>query len=266
MTNHHTDWNAVLRSWDQQQSGYLRQRERRFTAALDALVDLDGPLHILDLGCGPGSFSARVLQRFPTATVIALDTDPVLLAVGQGALGDGGGRLKWVDADLRSPHWLSLIGDRPFDAVISSTALHWLGPAQLAAVYSSLATVIRPGGRFINADSIGYNADQPTLTALAQTGTDRHSKRSFETDETPDWDTWWNTAGTIDELTAAHTERQSRAIQRTPDPQDHIPLTRLSSLTLHTALLQEAGFAEVGTIWQDHDDRILLAVPQSRPA
>jgi hypothetical protein len=32
------------------------------------------------------------------------------------------------------------------------------------------------------------------------------------------------------------------------------------SLSAHLCALREAGFAEVGTIWQIHDDRVLLAV------
>jgi trans-aconitate methyltransferase len=59
----------------------------------------------IDLACGPGSLSQRLLQRFPQARVIAVDVDPVLLALGRGALGTVGGRLRWVDADLASPDW-----------------------------------------------------------------------------------------------------------------------------------------------------------------
>jgi hypothetical protein len=29
---------------------------------------------------------------------------------------------------------------------------------------------------------------------------------------------------------------------------------------MHVTALYEAGFSEVGTLWQDHDDRVLLAV------
>ncbi|MEV4259564.1 methyltransferase domain-containing protein, partial [Spirillospora sp. NPDC049652] len=70
--------------WDRQQEGYLPDREERFTALIDA-VEAAGrpdPL-VLDLGCGPGSLSARLLDRLPDATVVAVDTDPLLLALGR---------------------------------------------------------------------------------------------------------------------------------------------------------------------------------------
>ena len=48
--------------WDRQQEGYLPDREERFTALIDAVEAGAGrpdPL-VLDLGCGPGSLSARL--------------------------------------------------------------------------------------------------------------------------------------------------------------------------------------------------------------
>ena len=125
------DWSDWLQSWDRQQEAYLPDREERFTTMLDVLdVQLRSDFVVLDLACGPGSISQRLLDRFPGARTIALDTDPVLLALGQGALGDLDGRLTWVKDDLTDPSWIERLTEtlagRPLDAVISSTALHWL--------------------------------------------------------------------------------------------------------------------------------------------
>lgn len=38
------------------------------------------PGRFLDLACGPGALTARVLRRFPDAEVTGVDTDPLLLA------------------------------------------------------------------------------------------------------------------------------------------------------------------------------------------
>lgn len=40
-----------------------------------ATKDTDHPV-LLDLGCGPGSLSARLADRLPGATIIGLDSDP----------------------------------------------------------------------------------------------------------------------------------------------------------------------------------------------
>src|SRR4051794_1971436 len=86
--------------WDRQQEGYLPDREERFTALIDA-VESGGrrpdPL-VLDLGCGPGSLSTRLLDRLPRATVVAIDTDPVLLTLGREALSGRAG-LRFAELD-----------------------------------------------------------------------------------------------------------------------------------------------------------------------
>src|ERR1043165_2040528 len=86
------DWADWLRRWDAQQSLYMTTREERFEAMLDAVAttvvaERDGEIVVLDLACGPGAISQRLLNRFPAASSFAVDLDPVLLAIGQGALG-----------------------------------------------------------------------------------------------------------------------------------------------------------------------------------
>src|ERR1700723_3207898 len=91
------DW---IDRWDRQQEVYMADREERFTALIDAVEAAAGrpdPL-VLDLGCGPGSLATRLLDRIPAATVIAVDADPVLLAIGQAAWPDRPG-LRLTDCD-----------------------------------------------------------------------------------------------------------------------------------------------------------------------
>src|SRR5437667_7128561 len=93
-----------IERWDRQQQENLPDREDRFTALIDAVEEGAGrpdPL-VLDLGCGPGSLSVRLLDRIPAATVVAVDADPLLLALGRAAYGDRA-RLRFADCDLRTP-------------------------------------------------------------------------------------------------------------------------------------------------------------------
>ncbi len=73
--------------WERQQEDHLPDREERFTALIDAVEAGTGradPL-VIDLGSGPGSLSVRLLDRLPDARVVAVDTDPVTLALGRAA-------------------------------------------------------------------------------------------------------------------------------------------------------------------------------------
>ena len=112
------DWLDWLQRWDAQQEGYVPEREARVTAMFDELAELlPGSFVALDLACGPGSISQRLLARFPGAQAIAVDIDPGMLAIGRGALGTADGRLRWLEADLASPDWLEALGATQVDAV-----------------------------------------------------------------------------------------------------------------------------------------------------
>ena len=78
-------YSSLLDSWDRQQAAYIAEREARFNAQLEVLALAAGQdFHVVDLACGPGSLSLRILQRFPQARVTAIDLDPLLLAVAGG--------------------------------------------------------------------------------------------------------------------------------------------------------------------------------------
>lgn len=100
------DWPDWLRRWDAQQ-GYVPKREARFTAMFDALAVLNPePFVALDLASGPGSISQRLLDRFPGAHAIAVDMDPLMLALGRGALGTAGGALTTPHAVDEAASWV----------------------------------------------------------------------------------------------------------------------------------------------------------------
>ncbi len=65
----------------------MPDREQRFTTMLDVLAAvLPERFVAIDLACGPGSISQRLLSRFPQARCVAVDFDPILLQIGQHVL------------------------------------------------------------------------------------------------------------------------------------------------------------------------------------
>lgn len=250
------DWVGWLRRWDLQQEGYVPEREARFTAMFDAVAELlPASFVALDLACGPGSISQRLLTRFPEAEAIGVDLDPVLLAIGRGAVGTVEGRLRWIAADLASPDWLDALGTSQVDAVLSSTALHWIEPDALVRLYHDLAALLHPGGLFLNGDHLAFSRTlQPTLALLSQRVLDQQwadaafSARGIETAEQ-----WWDSlasepafASLLAERTAAFARKQRQESE--------------PGFDFHAAAMRDAGFQEVGTIWQVLSDRVILAV------
>jgi SAM-dependent methyltransferase len=248
------DWAAWLKRWDAQQSAYLPDREARFTAMLDVLCELlPEEFLALDLACGPGAISQRLLQRFPRARCVAVDLDPVLLTMGQAVLGDAGGRLRWVAADLAGPGWSDVLGESSFDAVLSTTALHWLPVEPLVRLYDDLGRLVREGGVVLNGDNMAYAPHEETLRLLAESAKERQRANSFDEGGAEDWEAWW-----------AALAKEPGAAELLAERARRFPITHGDEVSpifdVHVAALRNAGFREVGVIWQRLDNRVLLAV------
>jgi len=249
---------AWIDRWDAQQREFMPEREQRFTALIDAVAEGTGrpdPL-VLDLGCGPGSLSVRLLDRLPRATVVAVDADPLLLALGRAAWAGRPG-LRFADLDLRVPGWAGQLGlDRAADAAVSTTALHWLPPAALAALYAEVATVLRPGGLMLDGDHLREDAAQaPTLERLGRALIECEVRRHPAAGET--WAGWWAAVRADPALAGLAARREQFGLEAG----HHGSASGL--LAVHVEALQKAGFAEIGTLWQLGDNRLLCAVLRS---
>ena len=245
-----------IERWDSQQEGYLPDREDRFTALIDAVEEAAGrpdPL-VLDLGSGPGSLAVRLLRRIPAATVVAIDADPLTLGLGRAAWRELSG-LCFVDADLRVPGWSASLGlSRQPDAAVSTTALHWLTQSALTAVYAELAGVLRPGGLVLNGDHMSADDSEPTLGRLERVLIEREEQRRRPGGLAETWTDWWAAAAADPALAGLVAERAARRV----DTEHHdSPAGRLS---VQAGALRSAGFAEVGTLWQRGESRLLCGV------
>lgn len=98
---------------------------------------------VLELGCGPGWFSRRLLRRLGEGGVlVGVDSSAGLLAQARAALSDAGpARFEAVTADVSQPgDWLA-----GADVVVGRAVLHHLPLAEV--VLGRLRTVLRPGTR-----------------------------------------------------------------------------------------------------------------------
>jgi len=246
-----------IRRWDLQQEDSLPDREERFTALIDAVEEGTGrsdPL-VIDLGSGPGSLSVRLLDRIPAAAVVAVDADPVLLALARAAYGDRAG-LRFIAADLRRPGWSGQLNlDRPADAAVSTTALHWLSPEALSAMYAELARILRPGGLLLNGDHLRIDdTASPVLARLDEALLQREDKRRFPNGHAESWSGWWEAIAAEPALAGEVADREAWR-----DHADHHGwASRL--LGTHIDALRAAGFTEAGTLWQRGENRLLCAV------
>lgn len=272
---------GLLARWDAQQAAYIADREGRFAVVLDVVAFVLGEAPVVvDVACGPGSLSVRVLERFPDAQVVALDVDPLLLRVAGEALAPFGDRAAVLDADLDDPQWpdavRAALATHPKDdtgarapvpgatgdagaslhpggitptAVVSSTALHWLPPAGLVRVYGQAHDLLAPGGVLLNADHLRFDDRLPTLRRISAVHDEATQARGFG-DGAPTWDAWWAEARALPGGEELHAERERRFAGRDAPP----PTT----VDFHVAALGQAGFAEASPVWQLFDDFVVL--------
>jgi SAM-dependent methyltransferase len=243
------DWQ---RSWDRQQEGYIPDREARLGALLDIVEAVGGPSPlVLDLACGTGSITRRVLDRLPEARSVAVDLDPALLSIARGSLGDDP-RVRLVRADLTDPGWTAALPEIGFDAVVTATALHWLPGPALRRLYADLWTVVREGGVVANADEMS-EGDLPRLQA-ALDDLERRRRADLMADGRPDWDAWWDLAGLDPALSEAVAARQALFGGVNHPTSFHPPAS------WHVAALAGAGFVEAGVAWRRGPGAVVAAV------
>jgi len=113
---------------------------------------------VLDVGAGTGIFTARLLGRYPQASVTLLDFAGNMLDIAREKF-SGNPRVSYVLGDYNEAD----IGAGSFDIVISALSLHHLTPDSKQAFFRKLRAALRPGGEFVNADIVKH-AD-PWMTA-----------------------------------------------------------------------------------------------------
>ena len=101
-------------------------------AALDLLDPKAGEL-VLDIGCGEGTLTRKIVER--GATVLGIDNSSEMVAAA---------REKGVDAVLLPAEDMEFCAE--FDAAFSNATLHWVLEKEQAA--RAIFRALKPGGRF----------------------------------------------------------------------------------------------------------------------
>lgn len=228
----------------------MPDREERFRIMLDMVEALVGPApRVLDLACGTGSITARLLARFPEATSTGVDLDPALLAIAEGTFA-GDERVSFVTADLKDPHWTAKLPHDSYDAVLTATALHWLHREPLAALYGRVAELVRDGGVFMNAD---HMIDDSTPRINAAERAQRHARMDqAKARGVLDWAEWWQLAAR-DPLLAEPTARRFEIYGEHAEGD-------APSAEWHARVLREKGFGEARAVWCSPSDALVLAL------
>lgn len=148
-----------------EQIAYYRARAPEYEAGADELLGLGGGEelrraldafrpegHVLELACGIGWWTERLLQGAESVT--ALDAAPEMLARAAARIRDNP-RVRFVEADLF--RWQP---DRRYDVVFFGFWLSHVPLERFKAFWSLVADCVAPGGRVFFADDAYRTSDE----------------------------------------------------------------------------------------------------------
>jgi SAM-dependent methyltransferase len=153
----------------------MHNRARGVAASLAATLDLTGRRRLLDVGGGPGTYSALLVQRTPGLRATVLDL-PAVVAIGKEILAGSGyaDRIDTVAGDYTSAPF-----ETGRDVVLISGVLHRETPEMCRTLVSKAFDSLVPGGLLVLSDVFFEDdgMDSPpfaTLFALNMLLTSQH--------------------------------------------------------------------------------------------
>ena len=212
-------FNETAESYDTLTNKSLMKYDEMVEALINAIPDNENP-RVLDLGCGTGNITKKLLERFPEAKVTCLDLSDKMIKIAKEKLSDYN-NIEYVLDDFTI---IDIIDN--YDAIISSLALHHI-PSNEAKkeMYQHIHDALKEGGVFYNADVIEPNSSYNEV--LCERMSEKYMKeQGLSTEDINDF-------------------KQKR------DDND-IPIT----IVEHLKLLEEVGFKQIDIIWKYYSSAI----------
>jgi trans-aconitate methyltransferase len=132
-----------MREWNA--DTYHRVSDPQYEWGLPVLarLALEGDERVLDVGCGTGRLTEKLLDRVPEGEVVAIDLSFSMLQTARAHLTPRfGERVSFVQGDAAA---LPVRGGA--DAIFSTATFHWVLDHPL--LFKSLYAALKPGGRLI---------------------------------------------------------------------------------------------------------------------
>lgn len=123
---------------------------KEMVTALVSVIPFDGTdtIKVLDLGCGTGTISNEIKQKFPNAIFTIVDISGNMITIAKDKIGN-------ADTKCHNVDFYKYTIDEKFDVVTSSLALHHLiNHEDKKQFYKKIFNSLNNGGVFFNADVI----------------------------------------------------------------------------------------------------------------
>jgi tRNA (cmo5U34)-methyltransferase len=127
-----------------------------------AAASTPGATRILDIGCGAGNYSLKMLQAIPNLSVTLVDLSlPMLERASARVQSATTGAVTTAQADIRELE----LGEAQFDIILAAAVFHHLrSDDEWRAVFAKCHAALRPGGSLWISDLIEHST--PSIQAL----------------------------------------------------------------------------------------------------
>lgn len=179
--------------------------------------DKEASIQVLDLGCGTGSVSKAILEKYPNAKFTILDISKEMLNIAGNKIGS-----KSIYKSIcRDFYELNL--EKKYDVVASSLALHHLITNEdKKEFYSKIFNMLKPNGIFLNADVV--------------LGSNEH----FQNNNMEKWVLYMNKSFSINDITSNWLVKYKNE-------------DKPARLIDQIKWLEDIGFSDVDVIWKHYN-------------
>lgn len=208
----------------------IRQLLPRYDEMLNVVARCLTPRsnRILELGCGTGELSLKILKSFPSAQLTVMDYSPRMLQYAKTKIEAAGYAERWTGIEADFGDWANnpdnLKINSSFDACVSSLAIHHLTDEMKMKLFQQICRSLTNKGWFWNADPV-----LPESPALAEIYQAAHEERVAQQGTT--------LAEIRDRIGTSTTHGYSNQDQ-------------LATLATHLQMLTAAGFQQVAVPWK----------------
>lgn len=207
-------FNKEAEAFDNQVLKNIPKYPEMLTVLINAIPDNKENPKVLDLGCGTGNITQKLLTRFPQAEVTCLDLSENMIKIAKNKLSQYKS-IKYIIGDFTETE----ITEK-YDAIISSLALHHIpNDKEKQEMYKAIYEALNENGVFYNADVILGNStyNEELNNKIAQ-------------------EDMINNGVTLEEIQEHKGKREA----------NDIPTTIYN----HIKMLENIGFQEIDIIWK----------------
>ncbi len=134
--------------------------------------------HLLDIGCGAGNYTLKILQHLPNLNVTLVDlSKPMLDRAVQRVRPATKGEIKTAQDDIRELD----LGDSQFDIIVAAAVFHHLREdSEWSSVFRKCHRALRPGGAIWISDLVAHPSREVQAVMWARYGVYLEQLRGLE--------------------------------------------------------------------------------------